>query len=112
MKSLNGIWTYIVPGTNRGGVLYVRDGIMVGGSNIALFRGIATEAEGDIRGTVQAHRFNDDAQMDSMWGGALPNFSMTFCGRHEGETIVGRFERLDRPERSFDVVMTYRGLGP
>jgi hypothetical protein len=85
---------------------------MVGGSNIAFFRGIATKADGEITGTVQASRFNDDAQLDSLWSGSPRDFTMTFRGRQEGDTIAGRFERLDRPERSFDVVMTYRGSAP
>jgi hypothetical protein len=102
----------VIPGSARGGVLCLNHGIMVGGSNIAFFRGIATKADGEITGTVQASRFNDDAQLDSLWSGSPRDFTMTFRGRQEGDTIAGRFERLDRPERSFDVVMTYRGSAP
>jgi hypothetical protein len=78
--SLDGFWTYLVPGTIRGGLLCVKDRVVVGGDNIAYFNALLTEAKDRIAGTLLATRFNENAQLDGLWGASPRQYAVLFCG--------------------------------
>jgi hypothetical protein len=112
LLSLDGFWTYLISGTPRGGLLCVKDDLLVGGDNIAFFNGLLTEQEGCISGTVLATRFNESAQLDSLWGNSPRQYVMQFFAVRTGQEAFGSFERPGFARGKFDVVLTYRGPAP
>lgn len=112
MASLEGFWTYIVSGTSRGGLLCVRNGVIVGGDNIAFFNGLLSEEHGRITGTILTTRFNDRAQQDGLWGKSPRQYAMVFLGVRSGSQAFGSFERKGGSGAKFKVVLTYRGPVP
>jgi hypothetical protein len=109
---LEGFWTYLIPGTPRGGVMCVKNGTVTGGDNIAFFNGIFTKAGEKVTGTVLTTRFNDAAQLDGLWGETQSRYVMQFAGQHTGDSIIGRFSRPGLPHSDFELVMTPRGPAP
>lgn len=112
MSGLEGFWTYLVPGTNRGGLLCVKNGVVVGGDNIAFFNGLVTEEEDYISVTVLTTRFNENAPRDRLWGESPSRYAMHFVGVRAGDEAFGYFERPGFPQGRFNIVLTYRGPAP
>src|SRR5947209_9112562 len=106
---LDGFWTYIIPGTIRGGILCIKSGMVTGGDNIAFFNGIATETESELKITVLTTRFNDAAQLDGLWGETQRRYTMEFVGRRDGDTITGKFRRPDLANCKFVLIGTCTG---
>jgi len=109
---LDGFWTYIIPGTIRGGILCIKSGMVTGGDNIAFFNGIAVETESELKITVLTTRFNDAAQLDGLWGETQRRYTMEFVGRRDGDAITGKFHRPGLANSTFDIVVTRRGPAP
>ena len=112
MSSLTGFWTYLVSGTIRGGLLCIKDGLLIGGDNVAYFNGLVTEEEGRVSGTVLATRFNDSAQHDGLWADSPRQYVMHFSGVRRGQDGFGTFERPGSARGKFHIVLTYRGPAP
>jgi hypothetical protein len=110
--SLDGFWTYVVPGTNRGGLVIIRSGVVLGGDNVLTFRGALVQNGSRISMAMLATRFNHDPTWDSVWGVNTAFYAMRFEGEAIGEEIItGKITRED-VERTFDVEMTRRGPAP
>jgi hypothetical protein len=90
----------------------VKDRVVVGGDNIAYFNGLLTEAKDRIAGTLLATRFNENAQLDGLWGTSPRQYAMLFSAVRAGNEAFGTFERPGAPQGKFEVVFTYRGPAP
>jgi len=108
-KSVDGLWTYVVPGTNRGGVLVIKSGVVVGGNGILYFQGVVLPlSDGRISMTTHAVRFNHDASLDESWATNQDSQSVRFEGRRVGQEFIGTVTRHDT-DQTFEIVLTRRG---
>ena len=109
---IDGFYTFLLSGTARGGVLFIKKGMIMGGDHVAVFDGVILKIHDKLKATVIRTRFNHSPEVDSVWGDAQNRFVIEFLGEASGESITGKFSRPDRPDISFDVVMTRRGPVP
>jgi hypothetical protein len=110
-QSFDGFWTYTIVDTNRGGVLMIKCGVVVGGNSLLYFRGIVLPiGDGRISMTTHVHRFNHDPSWDRVWGADADFYLLTFEGRWNGEHFVGTVTRHDIQDR-FQLILTRQGPG-
>src|SRR5206468_5523990 len=102
----------LVPGTNRGGLVVMRAGVVLGGDNVLTFRGALVQNGTRISMAMLGTRFNQDPTWDSVWGVNTAFYAMRFEGELMGdEIIIGKITRED-VGRTLDVEITRRGPAP
>lgn len=109
---LDGFWTYLVSGTDRGGIACVKEGLIVGGDDVALFNGLIAKRGGSVSGTLLVTRFNAPREHRGLWGNNALRYAISFAGFHTGREIRIHFERPDVRDQKHQAVLTYRGPTP
>ncbi len=109
---LDGFWTYLVPGTVRGGIACIKDGLIVGGDDQALFNGLIRKRGCSVSGTVLVTRFNAPPEQRGLWNNDASRYAISFAGFHSGREIRIDFERPDVQDQKYHAVFTYRGPTP
>ena len=103
---MDGIWTFVIPERQGGGVIVARSGKLYGGDIGYFFEGKYTEADGAVNGSIDVTRFNQHA-MQSVWGDNAAKFQVLFQGTISGMTISGTIQRSGVPSR-FGLTLTRR----
>ena len=109
---LDGFWTYLVSGTVRGGIACIKDGLIVGGDDQALFNGLIKKRGGSVSGTVLVTRFNAPPEQPRLWNNDSLRYAISFAGFHAGRELRIDLERPDVQDQKYHAVFTYRGPAP
>lgn len=103
---MDGIWTFLIPERQGGGVIVARNGKLYGGDIGFFFEGKYTEANNSVHGTIDVTRFNPHAHQ-STWGDNAQRFQVLFQGTIKDTTITGTIQRANVPAK-FGLNLTRR----
>jgi hypothetical protein len=110
--AMDGIWTFIIPARQGGGVIVARNGKLYGGDIGYFFSGTYTETGDAVKGTIAVSRFNDHVVLQSVWGDNAAQFEVSFQGRQRGDdTVTGQISRAGMPG-AFPLTLTRRADVP
>jgi len=105
--AMDGIWTFVIPERQGGGVIIARNGKLYGGDIGYFFEGIYSESSSGVQGTIDVTLFNGHAALTSIWGDPSQRFKVQFQGTQSGGTIAGRIQRVGMPAQ-FSLTLTRR----
>lgn len=108
---MDGVWTFVIPSGNGGGVVFARNGKVYGGDLGYFFDGTFTIHGSAVNVTMDVALFNPHAVLASVWGDAAPQFKVSFNGQRSGDIITGQIQRSDLPA-TLDVTLTRRADVP
>lgn len=105
--AIEGIWTFVIPERQGGGVIVARNGKLYGGDIGYFFEGVYTEAGNNVESKIDVTLFNRQTALQSVWGDMAQRFQVTFHGAQNGNSISGKIQRAGAP-MAFGLTLTRR----
>jgi hypothetical protein len=97
VMAMDGVWTFLIPERQGGGVVVARNGKLYGGDIAYFLEGIYTETASAVQGTINVTLFNKLANVASVWGDKAEKFQVKFSGTMSGNSVTGKIQRIGTP---------------